>query len=144
MNTSQAKLLTTAIVASCAMALLGVNSVCAEEPLASATTLCEVTASPLPLNSEVTFTAVASTDLHHGITLSDADCPNAGVRLGHASDSADPRVEQFLTRLSSAAPPNKWRDFTGTFTGRLELNPAGKPRFTLSAVDDFRELPTGI
>ena len=144
MNTSQATLLTTAIVASCALALVAANSACAEEPLASATTLCEITASPSHLNPEVSFIAVASTDLHHGVTLWDSDCPNAGVRLGRASDSADPSVERFLTRLSSAAPPNKWRDFTGTFTGRLELNLAGKPRFTLSAVDDFRELPNGL
>ncbi|WP_386795658.1 hypothetical protein [Luteimonas composti] len=88
----------------------------------------------------VSFKAIASTDLHHGVTLSDPACRNFGLRLGQESDSAEQTVGLFLHTLATQAPHWTWRSVSGTFIGVVQINPAGERRFIPSAVRDFKEV----
>jgi hypothetical protein len=118
----------------------GVASACAGEPVARTTTLCELGALVDLPGSAVSFQAVASTDLHHGVTLSDPACPNSGLRFGAQSDSADQSVAIFLSALTTQAPYLAWRSLSGIFTGTVSVTPSGERRFVPIGVQDFQEV----
>ena len=114
-----------------------VRSTTSSAPVAS---LCGVLATPTQLGAVVSFQAIASTDLHHGITLRDPACPNAGLKVGPLGEDADQSVERFLGQLQVLAPHLAWRSALGSFTGRITLNASGERRVALLAADDFQEV----
>ena len=128
------------IIAAAFVVFRGVVSALAGEPVARTTTLCQLgSLADLP-GSAISFQAVASTDLHHGVTLSDPACPNSGLRLGSPSDSADQSVALFLRALTTQAPHLTWRSISGIFTGTISVAPSGERRFVPIGVQDFQEV----
>jgi hypothetical protein len=107
---------------------------------AAEASLCEVLATPAQPGAVVSFHAIASTDLHHGITLRDPACPGTGLRVGNSEESADQSVERFLHQLRVLAPHLTWRSARGSFTGRMTLNTSGERRVALLAAHDFQEV----
>ena len=107
---------------------------------AAEASLCEVLATAAQPGIVVSFQAIASTDLHHGITLRDPACPGTGLKVGSAEESADQSVERFLNQLRVLAPHLTWRSARGSFTGRITLNTSGERRVALLAAHDFQEV----
>lgn len=132
-----------AIALAAAAALLsgcGVQNVRSTTSSAPTASLCGVLAMPSQLGVLVSFQAIASTDLHHGITLRDPACPNKGVRVGPPAEDADQSVARFLGQLRLLAPHLVWRSARGRFTGRITHNAAGERRVALLAAHDFQEV----
>lgn len=107
---------------------------------APAKSLCSISTSTLRAGSFISFQAVASTDLHHGITLTDKACPTAGLKVGRADEGADRSVNRFFKQLQSLAPYMTWRSAHGRFTGRVTLTDSGTRQITLFSADNFQEV----
>ena len=135
---SMARLSGAALVAT--VTLVGFCTAVANEPQSRITTLCDLGLMKDLPSSVISFQATASTDLHHGITLSHPACRSAGLKWGPSSDSTDQSVERFLHELTAREPYLTWRSLSGTFTGTIALTPAGERRFVPLAVQDLQEL----
>jgi len=135
------KLHAIALVAAAALSPgCGVQNARSITPSAAVASLCDVLATPAQPGAVVSFQAIASTDLHHGITLGDPACPSTGLRVAHSEESADQSVERFLDQLRMLAPHLTWRSALGSFTGRITLNASGERRVALLAAHDFQEV----
>jgi hypothetical protein len=142
-STPMGRVILHALALATAAALLsgcGVQNVRSTTSSAPVSGLCGVLATPTQLGAVVSFQAIASTDLHHGITLRDPACPNTGLRVGPPAEDADQSVERFLGQLRVLAPHLAWRSALGSFTGRITLNASGERRVALLAARDFQEV----